>query len=250
MELAEILLADPGPDEEWVLNAQMLAQRTLLAESRHVRTANFRTIHTRDLAMLFDLYDKLFLEGRCRKALDGTDLRFRFAPRMTKSAGTTSKFVNPGGAMWFEISIASSMLFDGFTENDHREVTVCGVECVTRLDALQRVFEHELVHLMEFLCWGTSNCSGPRFQGIASSWFLHRTHTHALITRRERAAASGIRPGTSVRFVYEGRLLRGVVNRVTKRATVLVEDPEGRRYSDGKLYRKYYIPIEWLEPAS
>jgi hypothetical protein len=68
-----------------------------------------------------------------------------------------------------------------------------------------------------------------------------------MITRRERAAVSGIRPGARVKFDYEGRPMQGVVNRVTKRATVLVEDPGGIRYSDGKRYAKYYIPISWLE---
>ena len=61
---------------------------------------------------------------------------------------------------------------------------------------------------------------------------------------------SGIRPGARVSFVIEGQRLTGIVNRVTKRATVLVEDPKGERYSDGKHYAKFYIPISWLEPVA
>jgi len=41
----------------------------------------------------------------------------------------------------------------------------------------------------------------------------------------------------------------GTVNRITKRATVLVEDPEGEPYSDGKRYRKYLVPLQLLTRA-
>ena len=48
-------------------------------------------------------------------------------------------------------------------------------------------------------------------------------------------------------FIYEGRPLTGRVNRLTKRATVLVEDAEGERFSDGRRYRRYYVPIVHLQ---
>jgi hypothetical protein len=146
----------------------------------------------------------------------------------------------------FEIAIASSILFDGFGERD-RSVSVCGLECENRLEALQRVFEHELVHLVEQLCWHSSNCATPRFQNIATSIFLHSAHTHDLITRRERALISGVSIGSPVTFIFEGRRLIGRVNRITKRASVLVEDPDGVKFSDGPRYRTYYVPIASLE---
>ena len=104
-----------------------------------------------------------------------------------------------------------------------------------------------MVHLIEQLCWQTSNCAAPRFQDIARRHFLHRAHTHKLITRRERAAQSGIRVGSRVTFLFEGRQFTGRVNRLTKRATVLVEDTEGERFSDGHRYRRYYVPIGDLQ---
>jgi hypothetical protein len=52
-----------------------------------------------------------------------------------------------------------------------------------------------------------------------------------------------------VTFLFEGRPLTGRVNRLTKRATVLVEDPEGESFSDGLRYRRYYVPIVHLQPA-
>ena len=41
----------------------------------------------------------------------------------------------------------------------------------------------------------------------------------------------------------------GVVNRITRRATVLVEDQHGLPYSDGKRYKKFYVPFGSLEAA-
>jgi hypothetical protein len=43
--------------------------------------------------------------------------------------------------------------------------------------------------------------------------------------------------------------LTGRVNRLTKRATVLVEAPEGESFSDGHRYRKYYVPIVHLRAS-
>ena len=82
------------------------------------------------------------------------------------------------------------MLPDGFGETDRR-VTVCGLECKDRLEALQRIFEHEMVRLAEQLCWGSSHCAAARFQDIAERSFLHRAHTHDLIARRETGGGIG-----------------------------------------------------------
>lgn len=112
---------------------------------------------------------------------------------------------------------------------------------------MQRIFEHELVHLLEFLCWETSDCAKPRFQEISARMFLHRAHTHALMTRRALAAKSGIVRGSQVSFLFKGRELSGRVARISKRATVLVEDPNGPRYTDGKHYEKYFVPISALK---
>ncbi|MGD0776180.1 MAG: SprT-like family protein [Candidatus Solibacter sp.] len=221
---------------------------TVLTHSRYIRAANYTVIHPEDLELLFQAYDEHFFAGLCRRALDGRKLRFRLSPRMTKAGGTTARFVTSAGETFYEIAVASSMLFEGFGQTDRR-ISVCGLECENRLEALQRIFEHEMVHLVEQLCWQSSNCAAPRFQDIARRHFLHRAHTHKLITRRERAAQSGIRLGSRVTFLFEGRQLTGTVNRLTKRATVLVEDPEGEMFSDGRRYRKYYVPILHLQPA-
>ena len=89
---------------------------------------------------------------------------------MTKAGGATAPFVTAAGETFYEITVASSMLFGGFGKTDRR-TTVCGLECKNRLEALQHIFEHEAVHLIELLCWQTSNCAEPRFQDIARRHF-------------------------------------------------------------------------------
>jgi hypothetical protein len=71
-----------------------------------------------------------------------------------------------------------------------------------------------------------------------------------LITPRERAMVKfGIRPGMKVRFRFDGAEHQGIVNRINKRATVLVEDRQGAPYSDGKRYAKFYVPVPLLRVA-
>jgi hypothetical protein len=217
----------------------------VLKRSPFLREENFTSIHCRDLRVLFEAYDDRFFRGLCRGTINPDQLRFRLSTRMTKAAGRTTRFTSPSGGVRYEITIACGLLFDGFAEND-REISVCGRACANRLDALQRIFEHELVHLTEQMCWQNSDCARGRFQDIAARHFLHRTHTHQLITRQERAAVAGLRVGANVQFVFEGRTLTGRVNRVTKRVTVLVED-SGGRYSNSRRYQKYLVPIEQLK---
>ena len=246
--LADALLSFPRPEEVIRENTRAI-HRDVLARSPHIRHPNFTRIHPGDLELLFAAYDARFLNGRCRPALEGRKLRFRLSPRMTRAGGKTSKYRAHNGEVSYEIAIGASMLFGSFGDSDRR-VTVCGLECQDRLEALQRIFEHELVHLAEQLCWGHTDCSAERFQDIAGRLFLHRAHTHDLITQGERAAESGIRVGARVAFTFEGRRLVGRVNRITKRATVLVEDPAGLKYSDGLRYKAYYVPIKCLESVA
>ena len=57
----------------------------------------------------------------------------------------------------------------------------------------------------------------------------------------------GIRAGMAVRFRFDGVEHTGIVNRISKRATVLIENREGQRYTDGKHYLKFYVPVQFLE---
>ena len=244
LSLETVLAFTPSAAE--IEKRVQLMHRQVLDLSRHISQPDFQAIHTSDLKLLFDAYDRSFFAGQFQASLNGRPLAFRLSPRMTKAGGTTTSVRTRTGEVRFEIAIAISMLFDAFRAED-RQVTVCGIVCTNRLQALQRIFEHEMIHLAENLIWNGSDCAKPRFQQIASRHFLHSAHTHNLITRRERAANTGIHVGTRVAFTFEGERLTGRVNRITKRATVLVEHSDGKPYSDRKRYKAYYVPLSWLE---
>ena len=245
--LTRVLLAsDPGAARIRIRTREIGG--SLLLSSPHACEPDFTRLHVDDLRFLFAAYDRRFLQGLCRELLGPEGVTFRLSNRMTRAAAKTTRFQRPDGTGHFEIAVATSILFDGFAAGDP-EVTVCGLACAHRLEALQRLFEHELVHLAEWLCWDESHCGRKRFQGIAKRLFSHRAHTHELITPSERAAELGFTVGTRVKFRYRNRWLSGRVNRITKRATVLVDDPAGELLSDGRRYVRYYVPLGELRPV-
>ncbi len=229
--------------------------RSALQESRHMRAGNFEAISSEDLKILFHHYDRLFFSGHCVDAVDGAraELRFRISPRMTSAGGKTTRMERRPAAqttrpLLYEITVSSTLLFHTFS-GESSPITVSGIRCRDRLEALQRVFEHEMIHLIELLSWKESSCSRARFKSIARRVFAHTETTHRLITPRERAAVDfGIKPGDRVVFSLKGTRYAGLVTRITKRATVLVEDKRGTRYSDGRSYTKFYVPLHFLRP--
>jgi hypothetical protein len=221
----------------------------VLNKSKYIDGPNFNGIHPRDLELLFKQYDNDFFQGQIKEALSDSPLHFGLSKRMTSSGGKTACFTDrTNGKRRYEISVSTTILFGCFAGDDHRPIICSGITCCDRLDALQRVMEHELVHLIEMLLWEKSSCLKPRYHSITLRFFAHTENKHQLITPREKAFVKfGIRPGIQVRFRLDGTERIGVVNRVNKRATVLVEDGRGEPYSDGKRYSKFYVPVQMLE---
>jgi hypothetical protein len=228
-------------------------------DAPHLRAGNFATIAAADLARLFDLYDERFFEGRVVRALQEHDspLNFRLAPRMTRAGGKTYRWRHAhnhnGQALLhgrYEIAVSSTLLFQSFTDVQ-REVRINGHVCADRLQALQRIMEHELLHLIELIVWDESSCKGENFQSLALRLFAHTDVTHDLVTQHERAEVKfAIQVGDRVAFEFEGVRHVGIVNRITRRATVLVPHANGVRYTDGQRYAKFYIPLGQLEKVA
>jgi hypothetical protein len=230
--------------------------RGLLDRSQHLRAGNFEAIHVNDLRLLFDSYDLEFFEGLLGQMLKedcGGRITFRLSNRMTRAAGKTIRRLVKQRVGWrvlqtaeYEIAISTVLLFQTF-DNIERPVTVTGLAVLDRLEALQRIFEHELLHLAEFLAEGTSSCAQDQFQTLSRAIFGHASVVHDLVTPREIAATThAIRQGDLVAFDHEGTTRVGRINRITKRATVLVEDPAGRLFSDGRRYATFYVPVAML----
>jgi len=233
-------------------SAADVAQRTaaihrqMLAERLHLGDGNYTRVSTADLRRLFELYDQHFFTGVLHRLVVGR-LSFRLSRRMTSTGGQTTYRKR---ASTFEICLSTTLMFQTFGEVE-REVRVNGIACQDRLEATMRVFEHELVHLLEFALFQESSCSGKRFKQLSRSLFGHTAQTHQLVTPRERAWKNlGLHVGSKVSFEFEGKQLSGTIYRITKRATVMVPDPKGP-YADQQQHRyaKYYIPLEWLRPV-
>ncbi len=252
-QLEDILIETDLSMEEVIQRTSSIYQTTLETSS-NFDAANFTSISGKDLEILFDAYDSNFFQGTLRKLLFRNSRRyisFRLSPRMTSAAGKTtqkSRKKNNGklSTPHYEIAISTTLLFESCSEGDD-DVIVTGIHCHDRLEVLQRIFEHELVHLCEMLAWQNSSCSQHRFRVLAMSLFGHTETRHQLMTPKERAKKElGIKVGGMVSFSIEGEVFVGVVNRITKRATVLVESEDGEQYSDGKSYTKYYVPLSML----
>lgn len=227
----------------------------VMASSKAIDSPNFRSIAVADLRLMAELYDAAFFEGACLSLARRFGMSFRWSSRMTSAGGktirTTMRDVATGQPqVKYEIALSSTLLFQTFSDLQ-RPIRVTGVLCTNRLQAMQRILEHEMVHLAEMLVWDESCCAAPRFQGIAHRMFSHTEHRHELITQQERAATKfNVRVGSMVTFQHEGKRYIGSVNRITRRATVLVCDLGGQLYSDGKRYRKFYVPIVQLKPVA
>lgn len=247
VELADHLRAlRPDPVQAAALSRRVGAE--LLAASPRLGTAQFREIAPADLWLLLYGYDRTFLGERLTAALGPAPqerLRLRLSDRMTSSGGKIFHYYRRS-PVHFEIAVSSHLLFANFAAGA-APVPVNGLPCHTRLDALQLIFEHELVHLIELLVWGRTSCRRAAFRTLAHTLFGHTEVTHRLPTPRQKAWQDHqLRPGDPVHFAFEGRRLHGFVNRITKRATVLVPDPTGQPYADGGRYAKYYVPVAAL----
>ncbi|WP_231616158.1 hypothetical protein [Novipirellula artificiosorum] len=224
-----------------------------LSLSRSIDRPNFTKVGRDDLVRMVQMIDERFFGGLILPAAHAEGLSFGFSSRMTRVAGKLVTHYPEGsrhGKRRFELILSSTLLFQTFEDVD-RNVEVTGRRCQDRLQAMQRVAEHEFTHLVEMLVWNDGNCSEARFQSIARRHFDHHDFRHDLITQRERAVRKfNIRVGDPVRFVHEGHVLQGRVNRITRRATVLVENPKGERFSDGGRYVRYYVPLEKLRKST
>jgi hypothetical protein len=230
-------------------------QELLLRSSSHILVPNFQGISNQDLGTLFQAIDEMFFEGCVTPVCERSShrpLSFRLSTRMISTGGTTTMRTRRGlkPQRHFEIAIATTPLFETFRIDN--ETLVGGLVCHSRLDALQRIMEHEMVHLVEMLLWENSNCSAGRYKSIIQRFFGHTESKHRMLTPRDVAQQrNGIRLGDPVVFEVNGQRLSGTVNRISKRATVLVpaSATRGIRFNDGNFYVKYYVPLNRLRPA-
>ncbi|NMD42256.1 MAG: SprT family zinc-dependent metalloprotease [Firmicutes bacterium] len=238
---------------EEILEKREAVRRTLLQRSSRITDGCISIIHQSDLALLFELYDQIFFHRYFRDHFRGK-ISFSLSSQMTKSAGKLLyrkdlPALSPGEER-YELRISALLLFSyGSLERDK---VVNGITTRDSLEALQLVFEHELIHLIELRRFKKSSCSQARFQTLAFNIFGHTGSTHQLPAIAEIGRERyGLAVGDWVSFQFEGERLSGVINRITKRATVMVPHKSGDfQDQEGKRYRKYYIALSLLEKSS
>lgn len=232
-----------------ILTRRNKITRKIQLYSPNIKDTAINRISTTDLQLLFDLYDELFFQKQFAHNYEGR-INFSLSNRLIKTAGKTlsPKDLNgiPLKDLVLEIRIGTYFLFK-YTEIEGKK-NVAGIATSNALEALQLIFEHELCHVLELLVFGESNCNRERFKIIAGNLFGHTESTHHLPTPRRIAREKyGLQIGDEVGFDFNHCQLQGVLYKINKRATVMVEDEKGS-YTDsnGKRYAKYYVPLNLL----
>ncbi|HZJ82617.1 MAG TPA: SprT-like domain-containing protein [Clostridia bacterium] len=230
-------------------NKRRKIAKQFMAGSSNIKEGTIRSISPEDLQLLFQLYDRVFLNNWFRDSYKGK-IKFSFSKRMTRSAGKTICPKNidriEPEKLTIEIRIGVDFFFNyGMIQEDK---IVCGVLTTNPLQALQLVFEHELCHVIEFIRFKKSNCNGDIFKTMALNMFGHTESNHKLPTYRQIARQKfGLNIGDRVSFTFENMELKGILYNINKRATVMVRDKEGTMVDNkGNRYTKYYIPISML----
>jgi hypothetical protein len=219
----------------------------ILASSKNINQGNFTRIGSNDLRTIFELYDRSFFDNYFTTNYD-KKISFQLSKRMTSAGGKT---IYRKGTKTFEIGLSTTLIFQSFHDID-REVKVNGIVCHDRVEAVMRIFEHEIIHLLEFALFEKSSCSQPQFKMLSRNIFNHSDVTHQLITPGERAHKKyNLRVGDRVAFRLNGQTYNGVLARITKSATVMVNNPGGHIMDfEGNRYVKWYVPVHFLKPLN
>ena len=196
------------------------------------------------LAQLFWRYDQVFFDHFFKQQINHR-ITFYLSTRMTRAGGKTVYYRNSDT---YRIGVAASLLKNSFQQGN-RKFIINGLECETPVKAMMAILEHEMIHLLEFVCFQKSSCKGKRFQTLSRQMFGHNGITHALALPEETVCLNfNLKTGDRVNFCFKDRYLEGIVTRITKRATVMVADFRGiYRDRAGKRYSKYYVPLNQLK---
>jgi hypothetical protein len=222
----------------------------LINKSKNISGGKIDRISTEDLRLIFEIYDRTFFKGYFQNNFS-SELKFSLSQRMSRNAGKTvmkkDLRASKVGSESYEIVMAVKFLFN--YEALTRDKKVNGINTTDALNALQLVFEHEILHLLEFHLFKKSSCSGDRFKKLAGSIFGHTDVYHQLPTEREIVREKyGFKIGDYVTFLYEEKNYKGFISAINKRVTVMVINSKGEyRDREGNRYRKWYVPLESIK---
>ncbi len=196
----------------------------------------------KSIIKLFFLYDKIFFD---KQITNFKNISLKLSRRLTRCAGITSYKKASGDII---ITFSIPLLLHAY-QNHHDGYLINGIQCKKPYEALMRVMEHELVHVIEFILKGHSSCSKKDFKQIAYKLFGHTDTKHHIYKNTETINdIMDINVGDKVFFEFNKQLFHGTINRITRRATVLVPNQKGLfKDSQGNRFSKYYVPLRLLK---
>ncbi len=249
MSASETLLSTVNQDSDISLRRDMIRD-AVIAASDNIKSGDINTIGTIDLDLLFKLYDEIFFDYFFTNNFKGK-LTFSLSKRMSRSAGKliiprNLKYLKPDEEV-YDLRMAVDFYFK--FKDLEREKTVNGIIAKDSLEALQLVFEHELCHLIEAHLFRETSCKKARFKTLAANFFGHIESYHELPTAVEIVAEKyNIKPGEHIYFDYEGKTIKGFVQAINKRATIMVADKKGvYENKNGIRFSKWYVPVNALK---
>lgn len=237
-------------DKDTINNKRAIIKESLFLKSININNENFEKISEKDLYILYNLYDEIFLKSWFKENFKGKII-FKLSKQLTRAAGNTTTKKNiaeiASENIEFEVKMSLNHLIN-FNKID-RSKYVGGIEADSILDSLMLVFEHELCHVIEFLVCKKSSCKKKPFKDLIFNLFGQTETSHKLVSANEvNAQEYGLKPGDKVNFQYNGKSINGFIQRINKRATVMCPDKHGN-YIDklGKKYKKFYATLDCLE---
>lgn len=224
-------------------------RREVFLLSKQIKTSNFEKVANSDVKLIFDLYDTHFFDNYFKENGIIPKMAFDFSSKMTSAGGKLMYYKkakqNP---IQFRMRISAYLIFNSFRNETANKLNIAGFEVTNRLEALMHVIEHETIHLIEFLAFDDSSCKKDNFKKLANNIFGHTAFTHQLLTGRMEALKEyDLKVGDWVSFSFDGTKHKGIIHRITKRATVMALDENGE-YKDnkGNRFKKYYILLKYL----
>ncbi len=155
----------------------------VIARCRHDITpdGDFDDLTAETVAVAFDMIDREFFANAITDVFRYHGRRIIFRIVGDNELPTQGGSFSRAGFDHY-VSINIDMLRRSLDEVGEKGVViVCGQECRTKLEAFLRILEHELVHLVVYTNWiTTDDPHGNEFLAVGFTFFRHIACTHAL----------------------------------------------------------------------
>ena len=170
---------------------------------------------------MFKYYDYYYFGNMIQYALNKTEgqIKFEFSDKMTSTGGTCSRT----GICIYKIKISRKKL-DEINTTNVNDMAVNGIIPRDKVDALQLIFEHELIHAVLSIFVNEISGHGQLFKDIARNLFGHTKTTHTIGTKNKQTAIfnkSNLKVGQQIAFMMKKEKIYGNILKLNpKRAKI------------------------------